>query len=254
MNFFKELQKRNSLLYWFGLFNLVCAGFCIVLSQVDNTAVMGINAWIKPFKFFLSTVIFSFSMGWFMHYLIQQKAVKIYIWVVIIILTFENIIIVWQAANGRLSHFNITSPLYALLFSLMGVAITIMTLWTLYIGILFLRQKNFNLPLQYVLAIRIAILFFVFFAFEGGMMAAQLKHTVGAADGSEGLPLFNWSKTYGDLRVAHFFGMHSLQIIPLFGWFIAKNKTSVLLFSTAYFLLVIFLLWQALSGTPFIQF
>jgi hypothetical protein len=250
MNFLAQLKKRNQPLYWFGLLNLLCAVFCIILIQTTDTIVLGINAWIKPLKFFLSTIFFVFAMAWYMHHLTKQKAVLIYSWVVILILTFEDVIIVWQAANGRLSHFNISTALYGLLFMLMGVAITIMTLWTLYIGILFFLQKKFNLPQQYVWAIRIAILFFVFFAFEGGIMAAQLKHTIGAADGSKGLPLLNWSKLHGDLRVAHFFGMHSLQIIPLFGWLIAKTKSGVILFSTAYLSLVLFLLWQALKGIP----
>lgn len=250
MNFLTQLKRRNQSLYWFAWLNLFCAGICILLIQIDDTGILGINAWIKPLKFFLSTIFFVTAMAWYMHHLTKQKAVIIYSWVIIVVLTFENIIIVWQAANGRLSHFNISTPLYGLLFSLMGVAITILTLWTLYIGILFFLQKNFNLPVQYVWAIRIAILLFVFFAFEGGLMAAQLKHTVGAPDGGEGLPLLNWSKLHGDLRVAHFAGMHALQIIPLFGWFIAKTKRGVFLFSAAYLLLVLFLLWQALKGIP----
>ena len=250
MNFLAQLKQRNQSLYWFGWLNILSAIISIIMIMVDDTIVLGINAWIKPLKFFLSTFIFSWTMGWFMHHLTKQKAVTVFSWVVIVVLLFENIVITWQAANGRLSHFNISDPFYLLLFNLMGVAITIMTLWTLYIGILFFRQKNFNLPAKYVWAIRIAILFFVIFAFEGGIMAAQLKHSVGAADGTEGLPLFNWSKVHGDLRVAHFIGMHSLQIIPLFGWFIAKTKMQVLVFSAVYLLLVLFLLWQALKGIP----
>ncbi len=250
MNFLMQLKQRNPSMYWYGWLNVLGAVVCLIMMQLDDSVVLGINAWIKPMKFFLSTVLFSWAMGWFMHHLNRQRAVTIYNWVVILILSFELVIIVWQAANGRLSHFNISTKLYGLLFSLMGVAITILTLWTLFIGILFFRQKHFNVPMHYIWAIRIAILFFVIFAFEGGAMAARLQHTVGAADGGEGLPLFNWSKIYGDLRVAHFFGMHALQIIPLFAWFIAKTKQQVFLFSLFYFLFVLFLLWQALKGIP----
>lgn len=250
MNFLTQLKQRNPSLYWYGWLNILGAIICAIMMQADDTIVLGINAWIKPLKFFLSTVIFSWSMGWFMVHLTKQKAVLIFSWVVILVLSFELVVIVWQAANGRLSHFNISDPFYLLLFNLMGVAITILTLWTLYVGILFFRQKQFNLPMPYVWAVRIAILFFVFFAFEGGAMAAQLRHTVGAADGSEGLPLFNWSRVHGDLRIAHFAGMHALQIIPLFGWFVAKTKSHVFIFSLVYLLLVVFLLWQALKDIP----
>lgn len=250
MNFLTQLKQRNPSLYWFGWLNILGAIICAIMMQVDDTIVLGINAWIKPLKFFLSTVIFSWSMGWFMVHLTKQMAVLIFSWVVILVLSFELVVIVWQAANGRLSHFNISDPFYLLLFNLMGVAITILTLWTLYVGILFFRQKQFNVPMPYIWAIRIAILFFVFFAFEGGTMAAQLRHTVGAADGSDGLPLFNWSKLHGDLRIAHFAGMHALQIIPLFGWFVAKTKSHVFIFSLVYLLLVVFLLWQAVKGIP----
>lgn len=254
MNFIIELKKRNQLLYWFSLFNLVGAIICIPFSLVDDTIVLGINAWIKPLKFFLSSVIFSVTMGWFMYHLAKQKAVIIFSWVVILILTFENSIIVWQAANGRLSHFNISNSFYGLLFSLMGIAITIMTLWTLYIGILFIRQKKFNVPKQYVLAIRISILFFVFYAFVGGVMAAELSHTIGGdMSTSKGLPILNWSRQFGDIRVAHFFGMHSLQILPLVGFYIAKSKKAVVLISVVYFILVTTVLLQALNAMPFIK-
>ena len=40
-------------------------------------------------------------------------------------------------------------------------------------------------------------------------------HTIGAPDGTPGLPLVNWSRTHGDLRIPHFFGLHGLQAIPL---------------------------------------
>ncbi len=117
MNFLTKLKQRNRLLYWFGWLNFFCAGICSLLIQLDDTVVLGINAWIKPLKFFLSTIFFVTAMAWYMYHLTRQKAVLIYSWVIILVLTFENIVIVWQAANGRLSHFNISSSFYGLLFS-----------------------------------------------------------------------------------------------------------------------------------------
>ncbi len=162
----------------------------------------------------------------------------------------EQVIITWQAANGRLSHFNITTPFYGSLFTIMGIAIATLTVWTGVIGYYFFRQKQFNVPMTYIWGIRLGIILFVIFSFEGGMMASHLSHTMGAPDGGPGLPVVNWSTQYGDLRVAHFIGIHSLQMIPLFGYYIARSNRSVQLFAAGYFILTVFLLIQALQKIP----
>ncbi len=82
------------------------------------------------------------------------------------------------------------------------------------------------------------------------MMASRLAHTVGAPDGGPGLAITNWSTGHGDLRVAHFLGMHALQLIPLFGYYVARRPRQVILLATGYFLLVTLLLAQALAGKP----
>ncbi len=253
-DFLAELINRNKLLFWFGSLNLIGALICLILMQTDSTQVLGINAWIKPFKFFLSTLIFTWSIAWYMGYLQHAKAVSIYSWMAIVVFAFENACVVFQASQGQLSHFNISSSFNALLFSLMGLAITIFTLWTGYIGFLFFINNFPELPTAYVWGIRLGILFFVIFAFEGGVMAAQLAHTVGSPDGGSGLPLTNWSSQYGDLRIAHFIGMHALQILPLLSFYLIKNAKIVVLIAIGYFLFTSYLFMQAMSGMPFIKF
>lgn len=187
-----------------------------------------------------------------MPYLQMPKKERAYTYMTIIVFTFESLIITWQAANGRISHFNKDTPLYIALFSLMGIAITALTVWTGYIGYLFFKKKDFNLPASYVWGIRLGILFFVLFAFEGGLMASLLRHTVGAADGGKGLPVVNWSREHGDLRIAHFLGMHTLQIFPLFGYYLAKTGKAVIVFASIYVMMVFAVLIEALLGMPLI--
>ena len=252
--FLQKLRERNSLLYYFGWLNLLAALASVGMMFFDDTQVLGINAWIKPFKFFVSTVVFAWTIGWFMAYLHKQRSVKVYSIVIILVMVFELAVIVWQAANGRPSHFNITTPLYALLFSLMGAAIVILIFWTVYICILFFLQKQFDIPRAYLWGIRLGLLFFIIFSFEGGIMAAKLSHTVGAADGSEGLPVVNWSKQYGDLRVAHFIGMHALQVLPLAGYFVFRKTALLFIFAFVYFALATFMTVMALKGMPLIKY
>lgn len=252
MKFLNELKNRNAILYYFGWLYFIGGLVCIIMTQVSETVVMGINAWIKPMKFFLSIWIFCWTMGWFLVYLDNKRRVRIYTWVVVIVMIIEQVIITWQAANGRLSHFNTTTPLYGALFSLMGVAIVTLTVWTGVMGYYFFKQKQFSVPMPYIWGIRLGIMLFVLFSFEGGLMASRLAHTVGAPDGSPGLPVFNWSRQHGDLRVAHFIGIHSLQVIPLFGYYIARTNRSVQLFAAGYFILTVFLFIRALREMPFL--
>ncbi len=251
--FLSELRKRNKLLFNFGWFCLVGVVFCMIQFQQDTTFVAGINAWIKPLKFFLSIAIFSWTMAWLLYLLEAQRKVRIFSRMVVVVLLFELAVITWQASNGRLSHFNISTPLYGALFSAMGIAITLLSLWTGYMAILFFKQKQFNISKSYLWGIRLGIILFVIFSFEGGIMAARLAHTVGNVDGSPGIPLFNWSKEYGDLRVAHFFGMHSLQLLPLVGYYLCSKNWQIFLFSSLYTVFCIVMLMQAFFKIPFIS-
>jgi hypothetical protein len=90
-------------------------------------------------------------------------------------------------------------------------------------------------------------------------------HSIGVADGGPGLPVVGWSTAGGDLRVAHFLGIHAMQILPFVGWFVARRRNvfarfkephRLVLISTvgfAYLALVLLLVWQALRGQSLIH-
>jgi len=250
MDFIETLLKRNELLFWFGVINFSLAAAFILLSRVQDIEVAGVNAWYKPIKFALSIGILAWTMGWYMHYLPQTKVVSWYGWVYVILMGFEIVYIAIQAFKGELSHFNVETPLKNALFATMGMAATAVTLFTAYIGILFFIQSLPDLPDYYLWAIRLGIIIFVVFAFEGFVMGSRLQHTIGAPDGSEGLPFLNWSKQYGDARVAHFLGMHALQVLPFAAFYLLRNVKWTFAFALFYGLLAVYTLLRALQAKP----
>lgn len=249
MNFLLQLKTRNETLFYYGLICLAFAIFCLVLTKVSQTQVYGVNAWYKPFKFAFSTFLFAWAMGWYCYYL-PGFNIKLFNWSVIILLGFEIVYIALQAGKGQLSHYNLSTPVYATLYSLMALAATAVTLYTAYIGLLFFTQSFPTLPMYYVWSIRLGMLLFVVFSFEGFLMGSKLTHTIGGPDGGPGIPLLNWSTRYGDPRIAHFIGMHALQVLPLVSFYLLKNTRATQVFAALYGLLALLVLVQALKGKP----
>ncbi len=247
MNFLLQLKHRNRLLYWFGWFNMLVGLACMAGMFMDDKQLLGVNRWLKPMKFYLSVGIMVWTMGWLLYYLSNAKKIKQYSWLIAFTMLFENGLILLQAFRDTTSHFNIKTPADILIFEFMGIFILIFTITCILICISFFRQKRFNIPDSYVWGIRLGLVFFILFSLEGGMMLGMMKHTVGAADGSPGIPLFNWSRQYGDLRIAHFLGIHSLQLMPLAGYMM-KSKLQVIVAAGVYFIVVVFVFVQALRG------
>lgn len=253
LSFLSQLKQRNKLLFYYGLLCFIGCFILMMLFQENPFIVAGANAWAKPLKFFLSIAVLSWTLAWLLEELKQPKKVKIYSLVTVIVMTIELLIITWQAANGRLSHFNNSTPLYGILYGVMGVAILTFSCWSAYITYLFFKLKSDTISPNYLVSIQLGFLFFVIFSFEGGVMSAINKHTIGGMDGSPGIPFLGWSYYLGDLRVAHFFGIHSLQVLPLMGAFFTTTKKQVWLFAVLYFMLVSLMLLQAFLKVPFID-
>ena len=177
---------------------------------------------------------------------------KPFVWSTIILLGFEILYILVQAAKGQASHFNLSTPFYAVMYSFMALAASLVTIYTAYVCLLFFKEPMPQLPEYYVWGIRLGMLLFVIFSFQGFAMGSRLTHTIGAADGGKGIPFFNWSITAGDLRIAHFLGMHALQLIPILAFYVLKNTKATFGLAAVY-ALVAFLSWyMAMRGkSPF---
>jgi hypothetical protein len=176
-------------------------------------------------------------------------------------MTVEIVAIFLQAVRGTTSHFNISSAFDGLVFAAMGIFFavnTILLAWALY---LMLRHRPFG-SAGYVWGMRLGLLLFLLGSAIGGAMIGQGGHTVGAPDGGAGLPVLGWSTRTGDLRAAHFLGLHALQAIPLVGWLLSRTAltgragaqtASIFAFAALYAGGVALLYWRALSGLPLLS-
>lgn len=253
------LRQRNRLLYHSGAASLMLAVACGVGIAVDNREVMGVHVWLKPLKFTLSVGLYCLTLAWMLAYLpLREK--KIISWGTVVCMTIELGLILLQAARGVPSHFNISTPANAAIFSTMGFFIGLNSLLVLYTIWGFFR---YTIPLadHMVWAWRLGLAMLFLAGISGGIMSAGLHHAVGVADGGPGLPLLNWSTTGGDWRVPHFFALHAFQIVPLFVWlltdvtgYVASTRTTAFLVGLGYFALCLWLHLMALYGVPFLKF
>ncbi|MEM1214072.1 MAG: hypothetical protein AAGJ82_00205 [Bacteroidota bacterium] len=255
MELLLELKARNALLFYFGLMHVGLAVLLISWSFTSKVELTGVNAWYKPIKFALSTVLLVWAVAWYEGYLVDgDSRLSTINWIIVLTLGFEVAYITWQAARGELSHFNSSTPFYAAMFSLMALAASVATLAIGYVGLQFWTNPLPALSPHYLWAIRCGFVLFCVFAFQGFMMGGNGAHTVGAVDGGEGLPFLNWSSQFGDLRVAHFIGMHAIQVLPLLAYYLLRDVKWTLAVATLYGVLACYVLWQALQAKPFLKF
>ena len=272
--FFQRAFATNRLLTLTGLVMLVVLAGTIGGLIFDERVITGAPAWLKPAKFAISISLYCLTFVWLLGFVKgHPRLVVIAAYVTSIGLLVEMVIIAIQVVRGTTSHFNFTTSLDSILFGVMGMFV--MLIWTanLLAAFLLLFQKFPDPVMAWSLRLALfltlvgaGIAFFMTSptATQIAEMGANARtgiigaHSVGVADGGPGLPILGWSTVGGDLRVAHFFGLHSLQLLPLIGWLIARSRNSwlttghrVVLVWTAglgYLGWLAILVWQALRG------
>ncbi|MBO0360131.1 hypothetical protein J0X19_19375 [Hymenobacter sp. BT186] len=252
----RVLYRVNPVLSWVGWLNVGLALVALALLPFDHRVVTGIPVWVKPLKFSFSVLAYAWTLGWLLADLpaASQRAVRWLSAGVALSMVAEQTCIFLQASRGTTSHFNGATAFDGLVFAVMGVFImlnTALTLWAVY---LVWRHRPHG-PAGYVWGVRLGLLLFLVGSVLGGMMIHLNQHTVGAPDGGPGLPGIGWSTRAGDLRIAHFLGLHALQVVPLLGWWLSRQlpRRAVLLTwlgAATYAGLVAALFMQAMHGVP----
>jgi hypothetical protein len=218
--------KHTKSLFLLAVICVVVAIALIPLWILDSRQLLGVSVWEKPIKFYISVAIFSFTYSWLSSFLTRGgRWVKLTGFVIAVSLAVEIVIILAMASLGETSHFNVSTPTAIAIWSIMATFISIVLFSTIFISlmIMFQKQQEFNLKLALALgsintAVGMGLAYLMTWP-----TATQLAnyqgiagaHAVGVSDGGPGLPFLGWSTVAGDLRVGHFFGLHSIQVAAI---------------------------------------
>ena len=204
-----------------GLF--VLTGVCLLAGAFDDRLFNGVSVWSKPFKFALSLAVY-FATCWCSPTtcltVTFEPRLGEYSWYRLL----GSLALRWPTslfgALGEASHFNATTAFHGLMYSLMGFGAAWLVTALVWFGWAIARNNMYENPIVLAIIIGLALTFIVGGGF-GSYLGGQASHWVGAAEtDANGILFFNWATDGGDLRVAHFFGMHAMQAIPLFALFL----------------------------------
>jgi hypothetical protein len=265
-----RLWRADAPLTAVSLLMLPVLAACAVGLWLDPRSILGAPVWLKPAKFAASICVYGLSLAWVFSYMPTATRLKRFVGrTTALVFSIEVLIISLQAARSTTSHFNVSTPLNAALFTVMGVAIVVQTLTSVALATALWRLKLADRTLGW--AFRLGLSIAILGGAVGGLMVqptpeqlSEMKagrvsvsgaHTVGAPDGGPGLRATGWSNEHGDLRVSHFLGLHALQALPLLALCLRRTRLSeerrvrlIWVAGGSYLSLVALLLWQALRG------
>lgn len=225
-----RLLEAAPLLAWAGLALMLSSLPTLLMALVDPRQFQGLSVWIKPWKFQVSTATFLWTLAWVLAWL--PAAQRSGWWarglsgVAVGSAMFEVVYITWQAAWGRASHFNVATPMDTTMYALMGVGAVLLSSTALVLGVLVLRSRRFALSDDLRLAIGWGlVLSFLLGTGFGAYLSSQPGHWVGGLPSdANGMLLTGWSRGGGDLRVAHFFGIHAVHFLVAWVWLVGRAR------------------------------
>lgn len=254
-----ELSARQPILARYGIVLLFLGAAALMMQVADpRTLASGVNIWVKPAKFFLSVGIFALTLTWFFGYVRPERRrsplMRRTVAVLMAAGTFELVYICWQAALGQESHFNNATMFHSVMYALMGLGAVALSTTSLALAWEIARRPIAGLQGTFIAAVVAGlVLTFLLGGGLGGYMSSQAGHAVGTEAGH--LPFVGWNRSGGDLRVAHFLGMHAQQALPILAALVAplavrSRWTLLALGASVYVALTLALFFQAVAGRP----
>ncbi|MEC3956244.1 hypothetical protein VMT65_24615 [Nocardia sp. CDC153] len=258
--------------------------FSLCAMAFDDRMLLGESVWLKPLKFATAFTLYCGTLAWLLSFPHRGRRLTWWMGTVFAATGVVDVgFIVLQAARGTFSHFNgqhdavndigqqvFASGVPGLFLANLVIAVTLS--W----------QRVTDRPTS--MAIRAGLGIAVFGMALGYTMGFSGKQQTTDAyghpvtleaghtfmhgqpevrDGVAGMPVTHWSTAGGDMRVAHFAGLHGIQLLivaaivlarlaPSIGWLRTERTRTRLIgvLALGYTGVVATLLWQALRAQP----
>lgn len=249
--FVVSLRRGSPLLWRLAIVLTLGLLACVLLQQADGRLIAGASVWSKPAKFFLSLAVQSLTLTWAISLLPKPaRGVTAASWAFMAALAVEMAYMIFRASRAEASHFNTATPVAAAMYAIMGAGALTLTGVTGFVGYRVWQQRGMSLMREAAgLGLMLGALLGTA---AGAYMSAQTGHSVGGdITDASGLRFFHWSTAGGDLRVAHFLGLHTSQFVPFAA--LSGHRGLVWLTAAACVLAAGLAFVQAMLGVPLLK-
>ncbi|MDH4413220.1 MAG: hypothetical protein QE484_07935 [Rhizobium sp.] len=261
-----EQRTRRVLIVGIGL-SVALAVPSLIALGLDDRLINGISVWSKPLKFQASLAIMLATLLILLPLIEERTRAGLGVFLASLVAAItangEVFYITLQAARGRASHFNDSTPFEAMAYSVMGAGAALLVLSSLVIGIYILRRprrgasSGIRLGAGWGLVLGSIATLMTAFPLASGEIGGPGHWVGGVRTDLGGVPLFGWSRTGGDLRVPHFFATHIMQALPILGLGLDQfaprfAKPGIALGAVLSIAVVIATFVQAVQGRPFL--
>jgi len=220
------------------------------IERLDGRQLGGVSVWSKPLKFQIAAAVHLATMAWVASRLGEDWregwVVQAVLLLAIASATFEVAYITVQGALQQPSHFNVSTPFHATMYSLMAAGAVVLTVAAGALGVIVALDGTVRMgpALRHAVVLGLVggTVLTIIIAFE---MGGRMTHHVGTPAQPEARwPLTGWSRDVGDLRPPHFFATHMMQAVPVLGWLADRALPPVVAMLAAWIAAV---LWAALT-------
>jgi hypothetical protein len=211
------LEQGSKVLIIYGAAMAVALFLTFYFSIDDARTLRDVGIWFKPMKFMAATALFAWTTAWLVF--ISKSSVgssTSFNWITALLIStslFEVVYITYQGSQGLPSHYNNSDPLHLFLFGLMAVAAVGLTFSQAWLAWEIWKEQHSQEMSVVTVGVLIGlVLTFLLGTFSGFLLGGNQPPT------GHGLPIVGWH-LQGDIRPAHFLGVHAHQLIPLFALF-----------------------------------